>query len=143
MRKILQSAMVVVALGSAMVIAGVPAQAAPYSTAVITSPAPNTIVYKISNISDGTRRCDGRYSGTTSYTTPIIRIAPKSTANITVTGVPAGNYSTSWSCDSFSGGHQLVMVTGSPTGTPRVVPDSPVTPGSPGMSGSLGGFGSS
>ncbi len=84
-------------------------------------------------------------NGSVSYTSPRKRIPPKSTLTYTVAGVPAGNYSTWWACDSFAHGKTVVSVSGATSGKPYLADDSPAptTPGgTSGLDAILEAFGS-
>ncbi|MCZ4653062.1 hypothetical protein O4157_16745 [Gordonia amicalis] len=97
---------------------------------MVSSPSENTIVYRINNLTDHVRGCEAFLSGSVSYTTPRQRIAPRTTAVLTVTDVPAGNYSTWWACDSFANGRSVVTVLGTSTGKPRFVENGSLSPSS-------------
>ena len=115
-------------MGAALAVGTGSANAAPYSSGAVSSPAANTIVYRINNLTDHVRGCEAFLDGRVSYTTPRQRIAPRTTAVLTVTDVPAGNYSTWWSCDSFANGRSVVTVLGTSTGEPRFVENRTLAP---------------
>lgn len=132
-------------VGAAVAVAVSPAAAAPYSSGTISSPTNNTIVYRITNLTDSVRSCEAFLSGRVKYTTPRKRIPPKTTEIFTVAGVPAGNYSTWWACSSFANGKQVVTVLGASSGTPHLTENAPAagTFGLSGLGSLFGGFGSS
>lgn len=133
MRKI-RAGLGLAALGAALAVAVAPASAAkPLPTATITSPADNTVVFRITNHLDEVTSCGGRLNGFTDFSTPYAKVAPRSTVVYTVADVPAGNYSAWWGCNGFDD-RNLVMVRGKSTGKPYLAPNKPsYTPPAPGL----------
>ena len=141
MRTIQRFGLGVAALGAATAVMVAPANAAPYSTGSVGSSAANTVTYKITNLTDSVRGCEAFLSGRVNYTSPRVRISPRSTSILTVKGVPAGNYSAWWACDSFAHGKTVVTVGGKTSGRPYLAPTAPSTPNT-GLEGLLSLFGS-
>jgi len=100
----------------------------PNDSLVLSSPAPNTAVFSITNGSDRQTTCRAGLRGFHDYGTQTRPVAPQSTLTFTMNNVPAGIYSAWWNCNGGSDGdRRLVSVDGDPQPAGRV--ETTVSPG--------------